>query len=113
MFNAPLRGENEFAKGNSHINGIELFWGYTKIRLVKFKGMNKSMFNLHLKECEFRFNNRKQNIYKILQFRDDTWQKYFISLKHLNLVENRFCAQQRKNAEEMASIQLKRKILEK
>ena len=53
-------------KGNSHINGIELFWGYTKIRLVKFKGMNKSMFNLHLKECEFRFNNYKQNIYKIL-----------------------------------------------
>jgi len=28
--------------------------------------MNKSMFNLHLKECEFRFNNRKQNLYSIL-----------------------------------------------
>jgi transposase-like protein len=28
--------------------------------------MNKDMFNLHLKECEFRFNNRKQNIYRIL-----------------------------------------------
>ncbi|CAC9608235.1 hypothetical protein, partial [uncultured Gammaproteobacteria bacterium] len=37
-----------------------------KTRLVKFKGMNKNMFNLHLKECEFRFNNRKQNLYKIL-----------------------------------------------
>ena len=24
------------------------------------------MFNLHLKECESRFNNRKQNIYRIL-----------------------------------------------
>jgi transposase-like protein len=23
--------------------------------------MIKNMFNLHLKECEFRFNNRKQN----------------------------------------------------
>jgi len=22
--------------------------------------MDKKMFNLHLKECEFRFNNRKQ-----------------------------------------------------
>ena len=54
--------KNEFARGNSHINGIESFWGYAKNRLVKFKGMNKSMFNLHLKECEFRFNNRKQNI---------------------------------------------------
>jgi transposase-like protein len=34
-------GKNEFARGNSHINGIESFWGYAKIRLVKFKGMNK------------------------------------------------------------------------
>jgi transposase-like protein len=59
-------GKNEFARGNSHINGIESFWGYAKTRLVKFKGMDKKMFNLHLKECEFRFNNRKQNIYKIL-----------------------------------------------
>jgi transposase-like protein len=31
-------GKNEFARGNSHINGIESFWGYAKIRLVKFKG---------------------------------------------------------------------------
>ena len=58
--------KNEFARGNSHINGIESFWGYAKIRLVKFKGMDKKLFNLHLKECEFRFNNRKKNIYKIL-----------------------------------------------
>jgi transposase-like protein len=47
-------------------NGIESFWGYAKTRLVKFKGMDKKMFNLHLKEYEFRSNNRKQNIYKIL-----------------------------------------------
>ena len=58
--------KNEFARGNAHINGIESFWGYAKNRLVKFKGMDKKMFNLHLKECEFRFNNRKQNIYRIL-----------------------------------------------
>jgi transposase-like protein len=58
--------KNEFARGNSHINGIESFWGYAKNRLVKFKGMDKSMFNLHLKECEFKFDNRKQNLYKIL-----------------------------------------------
>jgi transposase-like protein len=37
-----------------------------KLDLVKFKGMNKKMFNLHLKECEFRFNNCKQNLYKVL-----------------------------------------------
>ena len=59
-------GKNEFARGNAHINGIESFWGYAKTRLVKFKGMNKNMFKYHLKECEFRFNNRGQDLYKIL-----------------------------------------------
>ena len=33
---------------------------------VKFKGMDKKMFNLYLKECELRLNNCKQNLYKIL-----------------------------------------------
>ena len=59
-------GDNEFVRGNSHINGIESFWGYAKTRLVKFKGIDKNSFHLHLKECEFRFNHRGQNIYKIL-----------------------------------------------
>ena len=59
-------GKDEFVRGKSHINGIEAFWGYAKTRLVKFKGMDKKSFNLHLKECEFRFNNRKQNLYQIL-----------------------------------------------
>jgi len=59
-------GRNEFVRGNPHIHGIESFWGFAKTRLVKFKGMNKNMFNLHLKECEFRFNNRGQDLYQIL-----------------------------------------------
>jgi hypothetical protein len=28
--------------------------------------VDKNRFNWHLKECEFRFNNRKKNFYKIL-----------------------------------------------
>jgi transposase-like protein len=58
--------KNEFARGNSHINGIESFWGYAKTRLVKFKGMDKNTFVLHLKECEFRFNNRDKNMTYLL-----------------------------------------------
>jgi len=57
---------NEFARGKSHINGIENFWGIAKIRLAKFRGIHKSHFFLHLKECEFRFNYRNQNIYAII-----------------------------------------------
>ena len=59
-------GDNEFVRGQSHINGIESFWGYTKTRLAKFRGMDKSKFELHLKESEFRFNNRQKNLYKVL-----------------------------------------------
>ncbi len=58
--------QNEFAVGKNHINGIESFWSYAKIRLVKFKGLPKDKFNLHLKECEFRFNYRNDNMYRIL-----------------------------------------------
>ena len=29
-------GENEFALGHNHINGIENFWGLCKVRLAKF-----------------------------------------------------------------------------
>jgi len=37
-----------------------------KVRLSKFRGMNKDTFYLHLKECEFRFNHRKENLYKLI-----------------------------------------------
>ncbi len=59
-------GRNEFAKGSTHVNGIEGFWGFSKTRLYRFRGMSKSTFYLHLKECEFRFNYRGQDLYKIL-----------------------------------------------
>jgi transposase len=58
--------DNKFSNGRSHINGIESFWSFAKRRLQKFNGVSKKNFNLHLKECEFRFNNREKNIYKIL-----------------------------------------------
>lgn len=31
----------EYVKGKSHINGIENFWGILKVRLSKFRGMNR------------------------------------------------------------------------
>ena len=59
-------GKNEFVRGKTHINGIESFWGYAKTRLSKFRGIHKKSFYLHLKESEFRFNNRHENIYHIM-----------------------------------------------
>ena len=57
---------NEFANKQTHINGIESFWSFAKTRLVKFHSITKSTFNLHLKECEFRFNYRNDNLYAII-----------------------------------------------
>jgi transposase-like protein len=57
---------DEFVRGTAHINGIEGFWGLAKTRLVKFKGMSPSTFYLHLKECEFRFNHRDEDLFQLL-----------------------------------------------
>lgn len=59
-------GENEFADGHNHINGIENFWGLCKVRLARFRGVHKHTFYLHIKECEFRYNYRNQNLYLFL-----------------------------------------------
>ena len=72
-YHRVFHSHNEFARGKSHVNGIESFWSYCKRRLAKFNGLTDDKFILHLKECEFRFNNRKENLYEILlkRFRED------------------------------------------
>jgi transposase len=59
-------GNNEFANGKRQISSIESFWSYAKGRLMKFHGIPKTTFYLHLKESEFRFNYRNQDIYKLV-----------------------------------------------
>ncbi len=62
-------GNNEFVNRTNprnHINDIENFWGIAKVRLAKLRGLRKDHFNPHLKECEFRYNMRHEDIYKKL-----------------------------------------------
>jgi transposase len=59
-------GSNEFVQGTHHVNGIESFWSYAKRRLQKFNGVSNRTFYLHLKECEYRFNNRNKDLSKLL-----------------------------------------------
>ena len=61
-----FHNQNEFARGKSHVNGIECFWSFAKRRLSKFNGFSNESFVLHLKECEFRFNHRGENLLPIL-----------------------------------------------
>ena len=53
--------QNEFARGKSHVNGIESFWSFAKRRLAKFNGLTDEKFILHLKETECRFNLRGED----------------------------------------------------
>jgi len=68
-FDKHLRVEhqdNEFAQQGNHINGIESFWSFAKRRLARFCGVPKHTFYLHLKETEFRFNHRHQDLFTVL-----------------------------------------------
>ena len=58
-------GNNEFAHGHCHINGIESFWSFTKRRLAKFNGVTAN-FELHLKECEWRWNQSSDDLQRHL-----------------------------------------------
>ena len=58
--------DNEFVRGTHHVNGIESFWSYAKRRLQKFNGVSARTFYWHLKECEYRFNNRNKDVSRLL-----------------------------------------------
>ena len=59
-------GMDEYVRGDSHINGMEGFWSYAKTWMYHYRGVPKQYFHLYLKEIEFRFNNRDENIFEML-----------------------------------------------
>jgi transposase len=52
-------------KTKNHINGIEGFWSYAKHILYNYRGVSKYHFPTYLKEIEFRFNHRQENVFKL------------------------------------------------
>jgi len=58
--------ENKFTRGKNHVNGIESFWSFAKRRVAKFKGIKNNNFLTHLKESEYRWNHKEENLYKLL-----------------------------------------------
>ena len=63
-----LRVDHEkiFSSGKVYINGLEGFWSYAKERLIKHHGVSMQKFPLYLKEMEFRYNHRNEEIFEIL-----------------------------------------------
>ena len=53
-------------KGRSKIDEIDLFWGILKSRIVKFRGLNSGTTYLHIKETEFRYNNRNSDLFALI-----------------------------------------------
>jgi transposase len=45
---------------------FDIFWGMLKSRLIKFRGLNRNTLLLHVKETEFRYNNRNTELYDML-----------------------------------------------
>jgi len=70
----PIRGnhmvvlkEKGVPKGRNHINGIEGFWSFAKHWLYQYRGIPKAYFPLYLKEVEWRFNHRNENLVVLLR----------------------------------------------
>lgn len=63
-----IKHSRRFAKAgrkyHSHINGIEGFWSFAKHGLYQYHGVSRSNFHLYLKEMEYRYNHRHENLLK-------------------------------------------------
>lgn len=57
---------DEYVRDDAHINGIEGFWSYAKTWLYHYRGVPKRYFHLYLKEIEFRFNHRDDELFPLL-----------------------------------------------
>jgi transposase len=55
-----------FSSGRVYINGLEGFWSWAKERLMKHHGVSKHRFPLYLKELEFRYNHRAEDLFGLI-----------------------------------------------
>lgn len=62
-----VKKEKGQPKGRDHLNGIEGFWSYAKHWLYQYRGVPRPYFHLYLKETEWRFNHRNENLVVILR----------------------------------------------
>lgn len=62
-----VKHQKEFVnkKTKNHINGIEGFWSYAKHILYNYRGVSRYHFPMYLKEIEYRYNHRGENVFKL------------------------------------------------
>ena len=59
-------GSPIYSKTRLQPDEIDHFWAMLKSRLVKFRGLNTTTLFLHVKETEFRYNNRHNDLFELL-----------------------------------------------
>jgi transposase len=47
-------------------DGLDYFWAMIRSRMTKFRGLNSNTLFLHVKETEFRYNNRDKEMFDML-----------------------------------------------
>ena len=57
---------DEYVRAGVHLNGIEGFWSFAKTWLYHYRGVPREYFPLYLKESEFRFNHRHEDLFPLL-----------------------------------------------
>jgi transposase len=53
------------ATGNYQVNGMEGLWSFAKHVLYNYRDVSKFHFPMYLKEVEYRFNHRTDNLLKL------------------------------------------------
>lgn len=61
-----VKHSKTFGKGHNHINGLEGFWSFSKERFHKYHGINRHNYLAYIKEMEFRYNHRNEQLYPLL-----------------------------------------------
>ena len=56
----------KFKLGKVYINGVEGFWSFAKERLIKHHGISKEKFPIYIKEMEWRYNHKEEDLFDLL-----------------------------------------------
>jgi transposase len=62
-----VNGERAGRKGREVPADIEGFWAFTRQWLKHYRGVPRMYFPLYLKEIEWRFNHRSENLVKLIR----------------------------------------------
>ena len=62
-----VNGEKATRKGREVPADIEGFWAFTRQWLRHYRGVPRTYFPLYLKEIEWRFNHRSENLVKLIR----------------------------------------------